>query len=79
VGDAQSGSPIPTHHDTGGVTGGFVSATDDYLGTQWYWKAPLKFSGHASWAYKRTLSFYLQQSSTVNQLDHPDVILEGQG
>ena len=65
---------------SGGNPGGFVQATDQGLGSVWYWVAPPKFRGNQTAKYGGALSFDLRQSPTTNQFAFSDdVVLSGGG
>jgi hypothetical protein len=78
-GDAQDGNTNPTYNSTGGVSGGYISATDDVTGGVWYFNAPAKFLENMKDKYGKTLRFSLKQSATSSQFDADDVIIEGNG
>lgn len=75
AGDGQG----PNYFPNGGNPDGYISATDNQSGIIWYFQAPDKFLGNISCAYGGTLSFDLRQSSTTNQMDRNDIVLEGAG
>ena len=57
---------------------GYITARDEVGHAAWYWRAPGRFLGDASFAYGRTLEFDLKQTLTDAPFDGPDVILIGQ-
>lgn len=79
VGDAENASGLPEYQPTGGNPGGQLSAKDDAIGGVWYWAAPASYLGNQAEAYGGTLRFQLKQSSTDQQFDDRDLILEGAG
>ena len=78
VGDSQG--PL-TWSGSGGQPGGRVAIDDRMLGGINYFLAPDAFLGDQSSAFGALLSFDLMQaySGRANQLNHPDVILQGAG
>jgi len=72
VGDAKEAFAKPDYKD------GYIFATDEATGGVWYWSAPEKFLGDKSCFYGKKLSFSLKQSSTDNQFDDADIIIEGE-
>lgn len=70
IGDAQHNTHVPDYHASGGNPDGFISATDDTQGTEFYFAAPPKFLGDQSGAYGLNLSYDLAQSSTTAQIDY---------
>jgi hypothetical protein len=76
TGDVTNAFARPDYHATGGNPGGFVSATDEATGGNWYWTAPGKFLGSKSGALGKKLSFDLMQSDLNNQFEAPDIIIE---
>jgi hypothetical protein len=78
-GAAQSGSATPNFIPSGGNPGGYISATGDVTGSVWYWQAAPQFLGDASGAYGKALNFDLRQTTTDNQFDGEDIVLEGGG
>ena len=63
---------------SGGVTGGFIQATDVASGGIWYFVAPAKFHGDRRGSYGRALSFDLKESGT-GTISGNDVKLTGNG
>jgi len=72
LGEAQG----PNHRATGGRPGGYVSA-DDPAGTSGtsYWRAPAKFLGDRSAAYRTKLTFDLRDKGPGIVFRNPDVVL----
>ena len=77
VGDQAAGREDPTPIATGGDPGPYVEAEDAATGGTMYWRAPGKFRGDILAAFEGSLTFSLTQSSSANQFDNDDVILEG--
>jgi Laminin B (Domain IV)/RTX calcium-binding nonapeptide repeat (4 copies) len=68
-GDAQNGRHLALHQ-TDSVTGdGYLLADDDVQGSQFYFRAPLKFLGDQSSAYGKFLDYELSNGSTNSTLD----------
>ncbi|HFC11370.1 MAG TPA: hypothetical protein ENJ56_00900, partial [Anaerolineae bacterium] len=65
----------PNYVASGGNPDGYLSLADSATGGVWYWEAPYQYLGNISTAYGKTLSFDLKQSSTSNQFDYDDIIL----
>lgn len=79
LGEAHGDSAVPTYQSTGGNPGGYIEVVDNATGSTWYWDAPEHYLGDQSCAYSGTLRFDLRQSSTDNQFDDDDIVLEGGG
>jgi len=79
VGDTSGDPEKPTQVPTGGNPGGYIEAEDAVTGGTMYWRAPAKYLGDKSSAYKGTLSFSLTQSENSSQFENDDVVLEGVG
>lgn len=69
----------PIYYLSGGVSGGYIFASDIGTGEYWYWNAPPKFLGDKSAYYNGALSFYLYQTYTSSQRNQPDIVLIGGG
>ncbi len=77
VGDVQG--PIYASQD-GNPPDGYIYAVDKVTGASWYWKAPAKFLGDKSAAYRKTLTFDLKQSAIDRQVvTKDDLIISGGG
>jgi hypothetical protein len=76
VGDVQNALAKPDYHNTDGNPGGYLSATDNATGGDWYWSAPKKFLGSKKGALNKKLEYDLKQSDLNNQYDAADIILE---
>ena len=79
TGDAQGGLTDPSYSTEGGNPGGHIFAIDDVTGAIWRFRAPQKFYGDFSGAYGYNLRFDLRQSTSTDQFESRDVIIEGGG
>lgn len=75
VGDGTGVSYVAT----GGNTGGYIEISDLVQGPTWYFSAPGKFLGDQGGMVGGSLSFDLQQSSTINQYQDEEIFLTGGG
>ena len=67
-----------TRVDTGGNPGGYIKASDTAAAGVWYFVAPPTYTGNASAAYGKDLTFDLAQTNISIQLDDMDVQLVGE-
>ena len=75
TGDAQGGFVAASYSPDGGVSDGYIFATDDVTGGTWYFSAPAAFLGNKNTYYGATLRFSLfQHSSRTNQYEWADLI-----
>lgn len=74
IGDAN----MLTHHNLGGVPGGYVTAHDQGAGATWYWDLPSYFKGNKLAAYNNYLRFDMK-TTQVNQTTFDDVVFTGNG